>query len=829
MCVKRNQLALIAVVAATISQTLVGTTTSAQSTEPLLLPRLSFSDLSYAGGFRLPAETSNGHGFGFGGQAVAFNAATPSLFVSSRLGQVAEVGIPAPVISADVNDMPFAQYLQGFADPTEGRLNQVWSSGVWTNSLLVRNGRLYGTASIYYDALNEQRVSHFSRSLNLNDRSFQGWSQVWETAKAGFVAGNLASVPAEWQSRLGGAMASGQCCVPIISRTSWGPSAFAFDPASIGQPVVAASPLLYYTGDHPTLGVWGSSNDNYGASTEISGMVLVAGTRTVLYFGRNGLGPYCYGKGTADRSLAGTTDPADGGHWCYDPTSPFKGTHAYPYRYQIWAYDLNDLAAVKAGTKNPWEVLPYDVWPFAFPTEEARISLGGVSYDAQTQTIFVAQGYADADIYEPRPIIHVLRVNPTGQPLAPIPTSPSTQVTSVSMQASVAAPQPAGTAITFTASAVGGSLPRQYKWMTSADGVSWSGGAWLTSDRFTWTPTTASSQYKVRVWARSGSNAADRPEALATASFPIEPAVNPVTGLTVSANKNPPQKLGTAITFSASATGGDAPNQFKWLVLENGSWVTRADWSAASTFTWTPSAAGSQFQIAVWGRSGRSTDDRAQALATMTFPIEEANNANPVTAVTLTANKVAPQQPGTAITFSATASGGTGHNEFKWLVFDGSGWVNQTNWGTPNTFTWTPSAANPQYQVRVWARSARSRADQPQALATVPFSIGSPNTVTAPVSKLTVTSTPSPQPAGTALSFVATPVGGTAPYQYKWYTYDGAGWTVRADWSSSNTFTWTPMSPSDRFQIEVWVRSAGNTNHLVPEAFVNVPFVITPR
>src|SRR5688572_26457196 len=110
MCVNLIKWVLIAVVVATISQTLIGTTNSAQSSEPLLLPRLSLSDLSYAGGFRLPAENSNGSGFGYGGQAVAFNAATPSLFISNRLGLIAEVSIPAPVISADVNDMAFARY-----------------------------------------------------------------------------------------------------------------------------------------------------------------------------------------------------------------------------------------------------------------------------------------------------------------------------------------------------------------------------------------------------------------------------------------------------------------------------------------------------------------------------------------------------------------------------------------------------------------------------------------------------------------------------------------------------------------------------------------------
>jgi len=101
----------------------------------------------------------------------------------------------------------------------------------------------------------------------------------------------------------------------------------------------------------------------------------------------------------------------DGAMWCYDPTNSDKGQHGYPYRYQAWAYDLNDFAAVKAGTKQPWEVVPYAVWPLDFPTPEATVRLGGVAYDAQRQLLYISQTGADPDGYAYRPVIHVFRVN----------------------------------------------------------------------------------------------------------------------------------------------------------------------------------------------------------------------------------------------------------------------------------------------------------------------------------------------------------------------------------------------------------------------------------
>src|SRR2546423_14916678 len=78
-------------------------------------------------------------------------------------------------------------------------------------------------------------------------------------------------------------------------------------------------------------------------------MVFPSGTRSVLFFGPHGLGSYCYGTG-------GTAGD------CYDPDDGPKGIHSYPYRSQVWAYDANDLVAVKAGQKQSYQVMPYAVW-----------------------------------------------------------------------------------------------------------------------------------------------------------------------------------------------------------------------------------------------------------------------------------------------------------------------------------------------------------------------------------------------------------------------------------------------------------------------------------
>jgi len=93
--------------------------------------------------------------------------------------------------------------------------------------------------------------------------------------------------------------------------------------------------------------------------------------------------------------------------YCPDNVDSNKGTHAFPYVYMVWAYDANDLAAVKAGTKNPWDVLPYAYWQLPIPFAEAgEAVINGATYDPATQRIYVSQRFGDQGY----PVIHVFQV-----------------------------------------------------------------------------------------------------------------------------------------------------------------------------------------------------------------------------------------------------------------------------------------------------------------------------------------------------------------------------------------------------------------------------------
>ena len=190
-------------VALTVGTFTVATVVGAQSRTPTTSTArlLQLSDFSYVGAFRLPSGGANGDDFSFGGMPVAYNPGPNSLFIGSHRGGVAEVTIPTPVGSAVVSELPVATYRQPFTDPTEGHLSQIASGDVVIDGLLIFGGRLYGTGFIYYDALNSQTVSHYSRSVTLSEPSFRGMYTVGERGKTGFVSGYMATVPPEWQAR----------------------------------------------------------------------------------------------------------------------------------------------------------------------------------------------------------------------------------------------------------------------------------------------------------------------------------------------------------------------------------------------------------------------------------------------------------------------------------------------------------------------------------------------------------------------------------------------------------------------------------------------------
>ncbi len=355
------------------------------------LPLVHPADLHYLGAFRVPPQDGTGNSLGYSGHALGYNPAHHSLFFGGHdwYQKLCEIGIPAAISLSST-----ASILQDCTDVTEGSLDQIDVDTVKLGGTLVYHDRLIVSAYSYYDADGSQVLSHYASSPDLSQSGeVLGPYQVGDWA--GIVSGYMGLIPPEWQAAFGGPALTGQCCISIISRTSAGPAVSVFDPDQIGvTDPLPAQRLLAYPLAHPLAPV-DTQNNLFNLATNIKGIAFPQGSRSLLFFGRQGVGPYCYGTGGA----AGMGD-------CFDPVDSSKGTHAYPYVHQVWAYDALDLLAVKSGQKQTWEIRPYAVWQLADMDAGGGATINGATFDPSTGRVYITEQFGED------PQVHVYEITP---------------------------------------------------------------------------------------------------------------------------------------------------------------------------------------------------------------------------------------------------------------------------------------------------------------------------------------------------------------------------------------------------------------------------------
>jgi hypothetical protein len=390
--------------------------TAAVVTTEVRLGRIEPSDLIYRGAFAYPPEDPwaySGHALAFypdgnpGGQADGFPG---SLYAagsaSDDVDLVGEISIPQPVITSDFEALPQATVLQPLADITGGWKDNctyaagciyrnvdgleylpnvdkiVWNLRDWYNtagddqdSLGWSNLDMTGAQGVWHigDRPSDNDLFHNAKSCNYLFKAPQSFADQNMGGKW-LIAGN---------HREAGALGGSQ-----------GPTLYALAPWEDGDPPASgqnldALPLLYYPevyecvweGEHnireqPAEGV--CLFPGYRAMDQWTGgaWVQTADKSGILIFGRKGLGDNCYGP------------PEECGG---DPCNPYQGYHAYPYEPQILFYDPEDLRQVLAGSREPWEVLPYAVHTVKEVFNAQCATLGAAAYDPERGLIYVTE------------------------------------------------------------------------------------------------------------------------------------------------------------------------------------------------------------------------------------------------------------------------------------------------------------------------------------------------------------------------------------------------------------------------------------------------------
>lgn len=282
------------------------------------------------------------------------------------------------------------------------------------------------------------------------------------------------------------------------------------------------------------------------------------------------------------------------------------------------------------------------------------------------------------------------------------------------------------------------------------------------------------------------------------------PDATPLT-VTVTGSASSPAAAGTPLTFSAAVSGGTGSYQYKWWLFDGARWTVMREWASSSTIAWTPTKPGT-YRIGGWVRNYGVTADAPQGNDGIDYVITTSAAASALQVIGVTADKASPAAAGSPVTFTATATGGTAPLQFKWWLYDGRQWSVLRDWSTASSVAWTPAEAGT-YRIGAWARNAGVTADAPQSNAGIDFAIGSgaaPPTVTSVVSNY-----PNPTVLA-AVTVTANVSGGQAPYEFKWWLFDGTSWSVLRDWSTYGSAVWMPTRVGT-YRIGAWVREASVT------------------
>ncbi len=254
---------------------LAGGTLVAQ--DPRTLPRLQAADVVKVGTFRLPLEVGLPNALAIDGTTryVGCYLRNPNPQRDSIAG-VAKLLLPELGEEATLVEP---------CQPLPNR-NHLHRSSVYENvipgGILPWLGRLVVSGSDYYDGSGGQWKSHWA-GANLSTLAGPFTVSVPDLPKfsdgqpptvfwdrSAFVSGFMGVIPSAWRGLLGGPALTGNCCLPIISRISYGPSVSVFDPAGVGVvDPVPSKMLVGYPIEHRTLGGGRQGSVGAGAVREV--------------------------------------------------------------------------------------------------------------------------------------------------------------------------------------------------------------------------------------------------------------------------------------------------------------------------------------------------------------------------------------------------------------------------------------------------------------------------------------------------------------------------------------------------------------------------------
>jgi hypothetical protein len=362
--------------------------------------------------------------------------------------QVAEVSIPAPVVSSSLDDLNEAGIIQGFHNVAAGfftGLDEIPRIGMQYLNTQAIGPKIHLAWGQHFQPTPDV-ASHAWFEPNLSSPNMQG---TWFIGnQSGYsVNGYMLEIPASWAGQHTNGRPLGTGRFRDGGWSGMGPALFAYRPwTDSGAPQASGAHLpetvlLLYQDSQTTTAIEHCLN-NYQHPDEWEGAAWLttgSGKSAVLFAGTKGTGAkYWYGwvnpagpqipcvevgligQFELCRQADGTACPAADLTGCAGHNDT-RGWWSSRFEAQFLLYNPADLAQVAAGDMEPWQPQPYAVLdvdsrlflnPAGIEEEmlgtgnQRRNRIGAVAYDRNRGHLYVLELFAD----EAKPVVHVWRV-----------------------------------------------------------------------------------------------------------------------------------------------------------------------------------------------------------------------------------------------------------------------------------------------------------------------------------------------------------------------------------------------------------------------------------
>src|SRR5439155_5886526 len=174
----------------------------------------------------------------------------------------------------------------------------------------------------------------------------------------------------------------------------------------------------------------------------------------------------------------------------------------------------------------------------------------------------------------------------------------------------------------------------------------------------------------------------------------------------------------------------------------------------------------------------------------------------PCASVNASAAPASPQDAGTIVTITASATGCPNPRYEFWIMAPGGSWTIAGAYSSTATFNWNTTPPAGIYHFSVWVRDASSAASYDTYFPGTAYTL-----TTTPCTSVTASAAPaSPQAAGTTVTITASASGCPSPRYEFWIQTPGSStWTIAQAYSGSATFSWTTAGlPPGIYRYSVW-------------------------